>query len=625
MEYVMIFNKKLISLAIISSLSLAGCGGGGNDEKQETPTDAGGAIITVRYIDSAVTGLNYQCDQTEDGKTNNNGEFTTVNNAQCNFFINDLNIGSAIIKKSQINQNGIVIIDPISMTKQQNVRYENIAVLLQSLDNDGNSENGINLENANIKAPLSTKDHNLLTMSASELQKQLQTLVKNPKTIVTEQQALAHLHQSLTTSGALAGYHSPQVQEIVTDINKLSTSTPEEMQQINFVDKVQQYQDILDSGASDNADIEVLKAVLTIAKIVNEPEVKERISFNYENTNLANETEDLLPQVLDSLLKANGPLLVPNELEKGSTDSEAKILYSLAQNLMTASNTLGQSFTNINRVASYDTEGKIQLNYQQAQSLRVIALSIANSLSTAAAYDLGSDKYFIPQRERVTIPLTIAQDYFTVVGEKKTTVNSEFATAEEDPVSLITDQSFMTLRNSGPEYLRTALSALKQAASIAATQINLDDKEFSNLTGADKQNLKAMIDSLNHHLQSSDGQKNPFTYTVLDQNGKVDGELTINLQEFYQNPITRNDITITENKYNCTIDKNLSKYMNQPMCYEKGDTNFWYGYEDLSSNKMLFVSGQPAKHLFSSDYTNTNIILSCREKDSNNNWVFCEK
>ncbi|WP_420744816.1 hypothetical protein [Photobacterium damselae] len=59
-----VFNKKLISLAIISSLSLAGCGGGGNDEKQETPTNAGGTIITVRYIDSAVTRLNYQCDQT---------------------------------------------------------------------------------------------------------------------------------------------------------------------------------------------------------------------------------------------------------------------------------------------------------------------------------------------------------------------------------------------------------------------------------------------------------------------------------------------------------------------------------------------------------------------------------
>lgn len=117
----------------------------------------------------------------------------------------------------------------------------------------------------------------------------------------------------------------------------------------------------------------------------------------------------------------------------------------------------------------------------------------------------------------------------------------------------------MTLRNSGPEYLRTALSALKQAANIAATQINLDDKEFSNLTGADKQNLKAMIDSLNHHYNRLMAKKNPFTYTVLDQNGKVDGELTINLQEFYQNPITRNDITITENKYNCTIDKKSFK------------------------------------------------------------------
>ena len=133
------------------------------------------------------------------------------------------------------------------------------------------------------------------------------------------------------------------------------------------------------------------------------------------------------------------------------------------------------------------------------------------------------------------------------------------------------------------------------------------------------------VNSLNSHLQAKDGSQTPFTYINLD------GKLIVNLQEFYHNPLVRDDITISKNKYNCidngtNIDEENSKFFNIPIC-KNNDAIFSIIYDGIEQNNYFYVTGYPAKHIFKIDAKSpkyNNIMISCYEM-KNNNLVSCEE
>ncbi len=123
-------------LLIISSLLLFACGGG-SDGTSTNQTEQQG-----QFVDSLVSGLRYETPTTS-GVTNIQGQFNYRSGETIRFFVGDVLIGEAL---------GQAIITPVELVDgavdESNVQVQNIAMFLQSIDDDGNDINGINITSA---------------------------------------------------------------------------------------------------------------------------------------------------------------------------------------------------------------------------------------------------------------------------------------------------------------------------------------------------------------------------------------------------------------------------------------------------------------------------------------------
>ncbi|MFP2997606.1 hypothetical protein ABN763_16940 [Spongiivirga sp. MCCC 1A20706] len=109
---------------------------------QEEPTPA--EVLTGRFIDSEVAGLTFKT-PTKTGLTNANGEFSYLEGEEIEFSVGSLPIGTAIAKD---------IITPIDLIPESTVntkQVKNIAALLQTLDSDGNPDNGISISTQTLQ------------------------------------------------------------------------------------------------------------------------------------------------------------------------------------------------------------------------------------------------------------------------------------------------------------------------------------------------------------------------------------------------------------------------------------------------------------------------------------------
>ena len=133
---------------ILSTFFLFSCGGGGGDSEpgsEESSLDTGpdsGSELTGVFIDSAVQGLAFST-ATLSGITNSNGEFTYLAGEQVSFSVGDIIIGQAA---------GASVVTPVDLVAgaidETNLVVTHIAQFLQTLDDDGNPDNGINIPTA---------------------------------------------------------------------------------------------------------------------------------------------------------------------------------------------------------------------------------------------------------------------------------------------------------------------------------------------------------------------------------------------------------------------------------------------------------------------------------------------
>jgi hypothetical protein len=122
-------STALAAALACSGLLLSACGGGGD-------ASAPSATSTGVFFDSPVGGLTYTASPSgRTGTTNAAGEFTYVAGDTVTFSVGNLAIGSTT---------GSATIKPANLSTDVN-RVSNILVLLQSLDADGNPDNGIAL------------------------------------------------------------------------------------------------------------------------------------------------------------------------------------------------------------------------------------------------------------------------------------------------------------------------------------------------------------------------------------------------------------------------------------------------------------------------------------------------
>ena len=122
------FAASITALA----LGLSGCFDGSSSSSSSTRTGT--------FIDSAVSGLNYQGERTGPALTDENGQFRYRRDETLQFSLGELALGSAV---------GAEVLTPLSITSGASSASDqqvlNKLILLQTLDADGDTNNGIQI------------------------------------------------------------------------------------------------------------------------------------------------------------------------------------------------------------------------------------------------------------------------------------------------------------------------------------------------------------------------------------------------------------------------------------------------------------------------------------------------
>jgi len=138
--------KRTLFVIAISALcgNLISCGGGSSDpaptndnsSMQPSADDMAGTVLTGVLVDSAVEGVSYST-ATQSGTTNTAGEFSYLEGEQVTFSIGATELPT-VDAAPQVSP-----VDMAAGSTNPEDTTTNIARLLQSLDSDGNPENGI--------------------------------------------------------------------------------------------------------------------------------------------------------------------------------------------------------------------------------------------------------------------------------------------------------------------------------------------------------------------------------------------------------------------------------------------------------------------------------------------------
>jgi len=180
-------NRLLYISGLVLFISACSNGGGGSDVQK-------GA-----FLDSAVFGLRFET-ETKSGVTNSDGKFTYLPGETVKFYIGNILLGSAIAKATMT---------PVDLvpgaTDEKNPQVTNLARLLQTLDADGNPNNGIEIS-SEVMAQAASQTINFgLTTSDFETNTDILTVISfltqgfpgGSKTLVSIADAQAHLNTTL--------------------------------------------------------------------------------------------------------------------------------------------------------------------------------------------------------------------------------------------------------------------------------------------------------------------------------------------------------------------------------------------------------------------------------------------
>lgn len=163
---------------------LSGCGGG-ND-----------AVKTAYLVDSNVGGVAYQCGS-QSGVTGTDGSFRFQDGAACTF-----SIGAAQFTVNADKLSANKRISPYDIFSEDDEKAVNLARLLQTLDSDGNPENGISITEQ-VRNQIQSQirfDANFegdMTTAMNQVRAQIQGM--EARQVRTRVQALEHLAQNVDT------------------------------------------------------------------------------------------------------------------------------------------------------------------------------------------------------------------------------------------------------------------------------------------------------------------------------------------------------------------------------------------------------------------------------------------
>lgn len=188
--------KYKISLSIILSSLLAACGGGSDAPAETllaaspTPTKPIATAYTGKFVDAVVIGINYKTAE-EAGVTNADGEFIYRSDEKITFSIGDIVFPEVLAD---------TIITPLNIfntTDINNIAVVNALRLLQTLDEDGDPDNGITI----LSEAHQLASGVMVDFTSSEFESQLTDFIANGnqlnKQLITADDAISHFQLTL--------------------------------------------------------------------------------------------------------------------------------------------------------------------------------------------------------------------------------------------------------------------------------------------------------------------------------------------------------------------------------------------------------------------------------------------
>jgi len=198
-------SKSFLALSIGAvALSMIGCGGSSTDTTTST-------AVTGVFTDSAVAGLNYECSSGTTETTNSLGQFTCNTGDTVTFSLGEYVIGSSTVAAT---------ITPYTLYPNNTAAAVNVAQLLQTLDSDGDSSNGITVPHG-----FNTLDALTVALTDTSFDTEIQTFLA--QTLVLETVAQDHLNDTLNlpivsngfTVALLEGKTFYKLQQDVSDLD----------------------------------------------------------------------------------------------------------------------------------------------------------------------------------------------------------------------------------------------------------------------------------------------------------------------------------------------------------------------------------------------------------------------
>lgn len=187
-------NRYLFITLLFTSLFISACGSDNDDDDiPSTSTEFG------VFVDSAVEGLNYQSGSVS-GTTDSAGTFEFETGETVTFSIGSIILGSAqgAPRLTPVN----LVADAIDET---NDTVANLARFLQTLDDDGDPENGITITSAVLDLAVNLEIDFALSVDAFSADGNVQTIVAEltavtsagARSLVSSSAATAHLQATL--------------------------------------------------------------------------------------------------------------------------------------------------------------------------------------------------------------------------------------------------------------------------------------------------------------------------------------------------------------------------------------------------------------------------------------------
>ncbi|NWF66357.1 MAG: hypothetical protein HXX81_02700 [Campylobacterales bacterium] len=193
-------KKISITISIISSMFIIGCGGSGTTSIELSSQTGIGYLV-----DSPISGFDYICGK-KTGTTDTNGKFEFEVGQNCIFYAGYINF---IAPSSLFQNKNSRYITPYDIY-DDNTTVINLARTMQTLDSDSNPANGIT-----ITTDIKSKTIPILFNDNSQFTIQLNQLATNlSKTAVTETIAQAHLNQTMASL--------PQIPNVSSSSSSLS-------------------------------------------------------------------------------------------------------------------------------------------------------------------------------------------------------------------------------------------------------------------------------------------------------------------------------------------------------------------------------------------------------------------